>query len=74
MDEIIANFCNAHEIVEEENPLSNDADESNVEERLSTALTALKENMSNTENRLHIRRTKLWDDHLHARKSLKWFK
>ena len=36
MDEIIANFCNADEIVEEENPLSNDANESNVKETISS--------------------------------------
>ena len=36
MDEIIANFCNADEIVEKENPLSNDANESNVKETISS--------------------------------------
>ena len=52
-------------IIEEENSLSIDADEGYVKERLSTILTSLKENISNTENRLHIQRKKLWDDLLH---------
>ena len=75
MDEIIANFAGADEIVEEEgNAPSSASDASKVKERLSAVLTALKENMSDTENRLHIRCKRLWDDLLGARKSSKWFK
>ena len=75
MDEIIANSGSADEIVEEEGiPPSIDADANNVKERLSAVLIALKDNMSNTENRLHIRRKRLWDDLLDARQSSKWFK
>jgi hypothetical protein len=75
MNQIFENFGNADEIVEDDgNPQSMDADASNVKAKLSTVLTNLRENMSNTENRLHIRRKKLWDDLLDARKSSKWFK
>ncbi|CAB3988304.1 G2 M phase-specific E3 ubiquitin- ligase-like [Paramuricea clavata] len=75
MNQIFENFGNADEIVEDDgNPPSMDADASNVKAKLSAVLTDLRENMSNTENRLHIRRKKLWDDLLDARKSSKWFK
>ena len=71
MDEIIANFVGEDEIVEEGNAPSSASDASKVKERLSAVLTALKENMSDTENPLHIRHKRLWDDLLGARKSSK---
>ena len=75
MNQIFENFGNADEILEDDgNPQSMDADASNVKAKLSAVLTDLRENMSNTENRLHIRRKKLWDDLLDAQKSSKWFK
>lgn len=48
-------------------------DTSNTKERLSAVITALRVNMSIRENRVHVRRKKLWVDFLQYRKSSKWF-
>ena len=45
-----------------------------LKKKLSAVITTLKVNVIGPENRVHVRRKKLWEDFLHARKTSQWFK